>query len=537
MLLDEEQRRRVRDALQKVKTGEATHAVDLIGEWKPRPDTDEMDDISVDVSLFEADYTDEWVSVDRIVGTKQSQISRFVTSRLESVFEWLLSDEFENGRDDSRTPRYVELGGDLYVGGDGTHRSIACKVAGVDELYAKVKHVPVDEQRYGEWVEARDVKIRNRPPEDDIKNPYWSPANLPRTDDAIHEISYSDARIRVADAKYLNDVCPQCGDDFVDVSMNRNADLVFIHEEGADQCLVETDADRVYFRNSGITLTNSQRERAEDALERVRSEDATHPSDLVDTWRGAPTPYHLSKLSANLESDSEFPETRTTYGWISPSNIVGTDHELTGRFVKGRMESAFERLIDGRYQPDYIRNNAMPHYDEIDGDLYVGVDGNHRSIACKTVGIGSMYARITEHAVDVEEYRLWKARKDGALIETWISNKPLHSLTAGSVPRVDRLVEVVVAFGLRDAPTTDPDELVYVSEPMQCDICSDTSQYTLRHVTSSPRQLFGVNLPWHTFAVETMCYECWVDSPLSDEYYTPDDPDLLFDIDTSSEAD
>lgn len=128
---------------------------------------------------------------------------------------------------------------------------------------------------------------------------------------------------------------------------------------------------------SGLTLDAEQRERARDILERVENDEATEPKDLVNEWKPCP------RMAISGEA---------TEKWVSLSDVVGTDPDLTDSFMKGRIEYVLRLLLENEFQPKYTFD--PPHYIEIDGEFYVGNDGNHRTIVCKAVGVERIYARV-----------------------------------------------------------------------------------------------------------------------------------------------
>lgn len=344
-----------------------------------------------------------------------------------------------------------------------------------------------------------------------------------RTKESVTEVDRLGAKIRAADANRDYDECPQCGRGFLGVDMARNGDLAFIHDDDK-RCTKETDVDHVYLKMDGLELTQQQSKRARDVLEQVKNGDATHATDLIDEWKGTPPDCTLERM-ANVDGRGEI---GTVYGWISVSDIAGTDPELTGRFEKGRIESVLQLMIDGRYRPEYVENHGMPHYREICGDLYVGSDGNHRSIACKAVGIDKIYAQITEYDVDETEYQRWKAHRDGELVGTH-DVRYFQGSKRSPEHHTNLLREVLVANGIARPPMTDPDELVYTPDGDVCDICGRSSHYLFDYVVEDSRNVLGVEMPWSAFHERTMCYDCWRESQFSASYYTPEDPSDLFD--------
>ena len=78
--------------------------------------------------------------------------------------------------------------------------------------------------------------------------------------------------------------------------------------------------------------------------------------------------------------------------------------------MDGRMKHALQLLANDEFQPKYPHGDL--YYLDICGDLYVTVDGSHRSIACKTVGVNEVYARVDQVDVDDTEYQEWVDRRD-----------------------------------------------------------------------------------------------------------------------------
>lgn len=276
------------------------------------------------------------------------------------------------------------------------------------------------------------------------------------------------------------------------------------------------------FHNDGIELTEEQRQRAEEALEQIKRGEVTHPKDLLDEWKACPEWQEIDRM---YEGDV-YKESVTVEKWIPISNIVGTVSGNIDRFKKSRIESAFQRLLDGRFEPDHSRK---PHYIEVGGDLYVGADGNHRSIACKVVGLDKILARVSEAPVNEAAYQRWTARRDGTLVQTQDRRQFSEISTDEQAASVSIGEEIMIALGRRRLPTSTPEVLFYIQNPEQCDKCGKLSNYVYEYMESRPRQILGIEAPWSKFYTEIMCHECWIDSTWSDSFYTPDDPALLFD--------
>lgn len=155
-----------------------------------------------------------------------------------------------------------------------------------------------------------------------------------------------------------------------------------------------------------ITLTEEQNQRARAALRAVQEDVATNPHDLLDEWKAAPG----WRIIRTMSEDDEVP-TRSAEKWVPVSNIIGLDRDLLDDFMDSRMERALRLLAEGQFQPRYGGRNR-PVYREICGDFYVTVDGSHRSMACKTVGVDEIYAEVEVVDVDESEYRMWVESRD-----------------------------------------------------------------------------------------------------------------------------
>ena len=156
-----------------------------------------------------------------------------------------------------------------------------------------------------------------------------------------------------------------------------------------------------------LELTNDQRQRARAALRAVEERIATTPQDLINDWKTKPEWSEIRSMS-NAD-DEEF--TDVTERWVSVSDISGISRELVGEFMEGRITHALQLLANDEFQPKY--SHGKLHYLDICGDLYVTVDGSHRSMACKTVGVNEVYARVEQVDVDDAEYQEWVDRRDG----------------------------------------------------------------------------------------------------------------------------
>ena len=153
-----------------------------------------------------------------------------------------------------------------------------------------------------------------------------------------------------------------------------------------------------------VPLTDEQKQRARAALRAVQEGVATTPHDLLDEWVAPPDSYELKSMSD--ADDEDFSE--HTEKWVPVSSIKGIDRDLRDEFMEGRMKSALEMFADERFQP---KHTESPYYMEVCGDFYVSMDGSHRSMASKVVGIEEIYANVDVVDVNESEYQEWVDRR------------------------------------------------------------------------------------------------------------------------------
>lgn len=147
---------------------------------------------------------------------------------------------------------------------------------------------------------------------------------------------------------------------------------------------------------STLTLSDEQEKRAKDILERVKEGEVTHPNDVLDKWEGCPSWSELDAMSGGMVFNEETDLSEEK--WVPLTNVVGTDAELTDRFEEERIEGVLEMLLAGEFKPKYT--SKPPKYIEVNGDYYVGSDGNHRTIVAKAVGLEELFADVTVIPVD-----------------------------------------------------------------------------------------------------------------------------------------
>lgn len=158
-------------------------------------------------------------------------------------------------------------------------------------------------------------------------------------------------------------------------------------------------------RGPTVELSDKQRQRTETALNAVETGQATHPTDLLDEWHAGPAWRDLRYLG---HSPSSGPKNVADISveWVALDDVRGVKWELYDRFVETRLIRVFRQLLNGQFRPKY--EWGKPSYIEIDGDLYVSLDGTHRTIACKVAGVERIHAHV-EHYPEVATapYRNW----------------------------------------------------------------------------------------------------------------------------------
>lgn len=148
-----------------------------------------------------------------------------------------------------------------------------------------------------------------------------------------------------------------------------------------------------------IELTATQRGRAEQLKDRLDSGEVSKPQDInrVRPWG------HTSMKEMNEKRPYEVYEPENVEEVnrpIDPDNIIGVcgspnpnEHNpQVERLEKRRLHRTLDRLMAGEFD---VRHSDPPQYVEFNGDLYVGADGTHRSIACKAINIDEIWADVT----------------------------------------------------------------------------------------------------------------------------------------------
>lgn len=132
-----------------------------------------------------------------------------------------------------------------------------------------------------------------------------------------------------------------------------------------------------WYMDTYVTLSESQQQKATELVSIVESKNAVVPADLLNRWEPAP--------------ETQRTDWSTETRWVSPDNIIGTVPMNVDRFVSARALKHLERLQSGEFEAQFV---FPPSLKQVEGELYVDADGNHRSIIFKFLGIERMWAEI-----------------------------------------------------------------------------------------------------------------------------------------------
>lgn len=161
------QRQRARAALRALEEGIISRPTDLVDVWREEPPPDAFEaeeDGDGDGDAGESEQSDageeslpteveKMVPVEDIVGAGFA--IHFEEDRLERSLTRLLKGVYDVAWEPPNAPVYAEYCGEYYVATDGTHRSLACKAVGVEEILGTVYIHDVDEAEYQAWVDAQ----------------------------------------------------------------------------------------------------------------------------------------------------------------------------------------------------------------------------------------------------------------------------------------------------------------------------------------------------------------------------------------------
>lgn len=189
-----------------------------------------------------------------------------------------------------------------------------------------------------------------------------------------------------------------------------------------------------------ISLTDAQRARAREALEALDEGSVSTPSDLVD-WRGGPINLETNAMALTDDYRGE-----SRYVWISGEDITGTTRP-TDYFKTFKLCRILEWLLEGIVE---VAHRRPPQLASINGDLYVGADGLHRSLAYKIVGVDRVRVRVTPYSIPEPGYRYWCHHRDAGLL------RPTHEIKEERETRSER--EMRLRPARRRSPQRHPPE-------------------------------------------------------------------------------
>lgn len=141
--LTEKQRERAQNILEQIDDKEINHPEDLVNTWEPKPDDEEINEMS-EVNIFERRLSQDkrYVPTSNIVGNNKYSIDYIQPRRIKKITNWLLDGEFE--RKNFAPPTLESIGENYYIYTDGTHRVLTFKSIGIEEIYAKVTDIPME---------------------------------------------------------------------------------------------------------------------------------------------------------------------------------------------------------------------------------------------------------------------------------------------------------------------------------------------------------------------------------------------------------
>lgn len=141
-----------------------------------------------------------------------------------------------------------------------------------------------------------------------------------------------------------------------------------------------------------IILNAKQRRRATELLQRLSNDDVTEPKDIVEQWEQKPDYDDLNTNKPVLDMDLQRKQK-----YVPVSDIIGTGAGAADRLEQALLKAVLELLIDGDFKEEYKR---PPKVEGIGGHYYVSVDGVHRTLAFKAIGLEEMYAEVIEIPVN-----------------------------------------------------------------------------------------------------------------------------------------
>jgi hypothetical protein len=137
-----------------------------------------------------------------------------------------------------------------------------------------------------------------------------------------------------------------------------------------------------------LTLTKNQRKRAKTILQRLSEGEIEKPTDFVERWELMPDYEELDTEEHVFDMDTSIEQK-----YVSVSKIIGTGTGGVDYLQEERLKQVLELLLVGDYKREPER---PPKLEGIDGNYYVAVDGVHRTLAFKAIGLDEMYVAVNE---------------------------------------------------------------------------------------------------------------------------------------------
>lgn len=155
---------------------------------------------------------------------------------------------------------------------------------------------------------------------------------------------------------------------------------------------VNNEASQTNRKMTTVTLNVEQRRRAKAILQRLSGKNLTEPRDIIGQWKQQPDYNKLNTDKPVFEMD--FQKKRK---YVPVSDIIGTGAGSVDRLEQDRLKKVIELLIENKFEKEHER---PPKLEQVGSDYYVAVDGVHRTLAFKFIGIEKIYADVIEIPVN-----------------------------------------------------------------------------------------------------------------------------------------
>jgi len=140
-----------------------------------------------------------------------------------------------------------------------------------------------------------------------------------------------------------------------------------------------------------VELNEDQRDRALVILDLLDAGEISYTDEIIEDWE-----YNMGDVEySNLEPVKDYfhdGEVHPHREFIPVSEIAGTTHSRS-EFKEHRLRRSLDWLINGEFELKHKRPPKLEKYRE---KYYVSIDGHHRVIAFKSVGIEEMFVEYLE---------------------------------------------------------------------------------------------------------------------------------------------